>query len=152
ALDARARQGEARPQADEGDQDHARGRGRGREAGRRDQGALREDFPRVRRYRHARHPGLAFGQPECKPCAGHPRLGNKQGADGWAAPGHDEWLEHRMRPRAISRRNLLKTGAAAGAALFAAPLRAQAPAATAVTPALVAAAQKEGKVAFYTAM
>src|SRR4029077_15915885 len=44
------------------------------------------------------------------------------------------------------------SAAATGAALFAAPLRAQAPAASAVTPALVAAAQKEGKVAFYTAM
>src|SRR5499427_6941920 len=54
--------------------------------------------------------------------------------------------------KAISRRNVLTTSLAAGAALFAAPLRAQTPAATAVTPALVAAAQKEGKVAFYTAM
>ena len=52
----------------------------------------------------------------------------------------------------VTRRQLLTTSAAAGAALFAAPLRAQAPAASAVTPALVAAAQKEGKVAFYTAM
>ena len=52
----------------------------------------------------------------------------------------------------ISRRQLLKTSAAAGAALFAAPLRAQAPAATPVSPELIAAAQKEGKVAFYTAM
>jgi iron(III) transport system substrate-binding protein len=56
-------------------------------------------------------------------------------------------------PRAtISRRQLLKTSAAAGAVLFAEPLRAQAPAATSVTPDLIAAAQKEGKVAFYTAM
>ena len=56
-----------------------------------------------------------------------------------------------MRQR-FSRRNFLKTSAAAGAALFAAPLRAQAPAATPVSPELIAAAQKEGKVAFYTAM
>jgi iron(III) transport system substrate-binding protein len=52
----------------------------------------------------------------------------------------------------ITRRHLLKTSAAAGAALFAAPLRAQAPAPSAITPALIAAAQKEGKVAFYSAM
>ena len=52
----------------------------------------------------------------------------------------------------VTRRQLLKTSAAAGAALFAEPLRAQAPAASAVTPELIAAARKEGKVAFYTAM
>jgi iron(III) transport system substrate-binding protein len=52
----------------------------------------------------------------------------------------------------ISRRAVLKASAAIGAALFAAPLRAQAPAAAAVTPALIEAARKEGKVAFYTAM
>jgi iron(III) transport system substrate-binding protein len=57
-----------------------------------------------------------------------------------------------MLTKTISRRHLLKTSAAAGAALFAAPLRAQVPAASAVTPALIAAAQKEGKVAFYSAM
>jgi iron(III) transport system substrate-binding protein len=57
-----------------------------------------------------------------------------------------------MTQRTISRRDLLKTSAAAGAALFAEPLRAQAPAASAVTPGLIAAAQKEGKVAFYSAM
>ena len=53
---------------------------------------------------------------------------------------------------ALTRRSLLKSSAAAGAALFAEPLRAQAPAASPVTPELIAAAQKEGKVAFYTAM
>src|SRR4249919_2414882 len=52
----------------------------------------------------------------------------------------------------VTRRQLLKTSAAAGAALFAAPLRAQAPAAAPVTPDLIAAARREGKVAFYTAM
>jgi len=52
----------------------------------------------------------------------------------------------------ITRRQLLKTSAAAAAALFAEPLRAQAPAASAVTPELIAAARKEGKVAFYSAM
>jgi len=55
-------------------------------------------------------------------------------------------------PQRISRRNLLKSSAAAGAALFASPLRARAPAAVAVTPELIAAAQKEGRLGFYTAM
>jgi iron(III) transport system substrate-binding protein len=52
----------------------------------------------------------------------------------------------------ISRRSLLKYSAAAGLTVFAAPLRAQAPASAPITPALVEAARKEGKVAFYTAM
>ena len=39
-----------------------------------------------------------------------------------------------------------------GGAVFAEPLRAQAPAAAAITPELIEAAKKEGKVAFYTAM
>src|SRR3979411_233582 len=52
----------------------------------------------------------------------------------------------------ISRRDVLKPAAAAGVTLFGAPARAQAPAASAITPELVAAAKKEGKVAFYTAM
>jgi iron(III) transport system substrate-binding protein len=53
----------------------------------------------------------------------------------------------------LSRRAVLK-GTAATAALtaFAQPLRAAPPAAEAITPALVEAAKKEGKVAFYTAM
>src|SRR3979490_2933971 len=55
-------------------------------------------------------------------------------------------------PIAISRRDLLAASAAAGVALWAEPLRAQAPAASAITPDLIAAAKKEGKVAFYTAM
>ena len=58
-----------------------------------------------------------------------------------------------MTKSTLSRRKLLESSAAAaGAALFAAPLRAQAPAAGAVTPELIAAARKEGKVAFYSAM
>src|SRR5579871_1710456 len=52
----------------------------------------------------------------------------------------------------FTRRNFLKTTAVAGATLFAAPLRAQAPATTPITPELIAAARKEGKVAFYSAM
>jgi iron(III) transport system substrate-binding protein len=54
----------------------------------------------------------------------------------------------------ISRRGLLKASAAAAAmpAAFATRVLAQAPAAEAITPALVEAAKKEGRLAFYTAM
>jgi iron(III) transport system substrate-binding protein len=48
----------------------------------------------------------------------------------------------------FSRRDLLK----ASAVLFAAPARAAAPEATAITPALIEAAKKEGKVAYYTSI
>ena len=54
--------------------------------------------------------------------------------------------------RGLSRRTILKASAAAAATVFAAPLRAQAPAASAVTPALVEAARKEGKLVWYAAM
>jgi iron(III) transport system substrate-binding protein len=59
-----------------------------------------------------------------------------------------------MRKLAISRRRLLKGAAAAAAvpAAFATRVLAQAPAAEAITPALVEAARKEGRLAFYTAM
>jgi len=55
----------------------------------------------------------------------------------------------------ISRRRLLKGSAAAALAApaaFATRVLAQAPAAEAITPALVEAARKEGRLAFYTAM
>jgi iron(III) transport system substrate-binding protein len=58
-----------------------------------------------------------------------------------------------MRERTISRRHVLKGTAAVGAAtVFASPIRAAAPPATAVTPALIEAAKKEGKVVWYTAV
>jgi len=57
-----------------------------------------------------------------------------------------------MRNDHLSRRTFLTTSAAAGLAVFAEPLRAAPPPAEAITPALVAAAKKEGKLAFYTAM
>ena len=58
-----------------------------------------------------------------------------------------------MRDRKWSRRELLaaSTGLAAGA-LFAEPLRAAPPPPSAVTPALIEAARKEGKVSFYSAL
>src|SRR5205807_9336953 len=52
----------------------------------------------------------------------------------------------------FSRRDLLRTSAALAATAFASPLRAAAPEPSAVTPALLDAARKEGKLAFYTAM
>src|SRR5262245_41937761 len=58
-----------------------------------------------------------------------------------------------MRVRRYSRRDLLKASvASAASAAFAAPLRAAAPPAVTVTPALVEAALKEGKLSFYSAL
>src|SRR5215813_1474064 len=58
-----------------------------------------------------------------------------------------------MRKRRPSRRDVLKVSAATAAGtLWAQPLRAAPPEPTAVTPALIEAARKEGKVAFYTAL
>jgi len=55
--------------------------------------------------------------------------------------------------RKISRRDVLKvSSAAAVTAVFAEPLRAAAPPAEAVTPALIEAAKKEGKVVYYTSV
>jgi iron(III) transport system substrate-binding protein len=53
----------------------------------------------------------------------------------------------------LSRRDVLKASTAiAATAVFASPLRAAPPAAEPITPALIEAAKKEGKLAFYTAM
>jgi len=52
----------------------------------------------------------------------------------------------------ISRRTILKASGAAAAAVFASPTRAAAPEPTAITPALVEAARKEGKVIYYTSI
>ena len=57
-----------------------------------------------------------------------------------------------MRKPLPSRRDALVGVGAVAAASFAAPLRAAAPEASPITPELVAAATKEGKIAFYTAM
>src|SRR5499427_7618891 len=58
-----------------------------------------------------------------------------------------------MRKRTPSRRDVLKASAAVAAgALWAQPLRAAPPEPTAVTPALIEAARKEGKVSFYSAL
>src|ERR1043166_4350399 len=55
--------------------------------------------------------------------------------------------------RHISRRAVLKAGAALGATtIFASPIKAAAPPPSAVTPALLEAAKKEGKATFYTAL
>ena len=52
----------------------------------------------------------------------------------------------------FSRRDVLKASTTLAAACFAQPLRAAAPPPSVITPALVEAAKKEGKLAFYTAM
>src|SRR6202521_879883 len=57
-----------------------------------------------------------------------------------------------MRDGKISRRTILKASGAAAAAVFASPIRAAAPEPTAITPALVEAAKKEGKVVYYTSI
>jgi iron(III) transport system substrate-binding protein len=51
-----------------------------------------------------------------------------------------------------TRRDAIKLSAAAAASVYASPLRAAPPPAEAITPALIEAAKKEGKLAFYTAM
>jgi iron(III) transport system substrate-binding protein len=58
-----------------------------------------------------------------------------------------------MRKRTPSRRDVLKGSAAVAAgALWAQPLRAAPPQPTAITPALIEAARREGKVSFYSAL
>ena len=57
-----------------------------------------------------------------------------------------------MPDRNISRRTILKASAIAGASAFVSPIRAAAPEPTAVTPALIEAARREGKVAYYTSI
>ena len=57
-----------------------------------------------------------------------------------------------MPDRNMSRRTILKASGIAAASAFASPIRAAAPEPTAVTPALIEAARKEGKVAFYTSL
>jgi iron(III) transport system substrate-binding protein len=52
----------------------------------------------------------------------------------------------------LARRTMLKASAAFAAGVFASPLRAAAPEAATVTPALIDAAKKEGKVVWYAAM
>ena len=58
-----------------------------------------------------------------------------------------------MRDRKWSRRDLLKASTASAAGLlFAEPLKAAAPPAVEVTPALIEAAKKEGKLSYYSAL
>src|SRR5215467_7492662 len=57
-----------------------------------------------------------------------------------------------MTQMSFLRRDLLKGTAALAAGVFAAPVRAQTPPPSAITPALIEAAKKEGKLGFYTSM
>src|SRR5689334_17985920 len=74
--------------------------------------------------------------------------------DGRVKPGHDARMnEAVMSKTKISRRDVLKGATALTAAtIFAEPVRAAAPPAEPITPALIEAAKKEGKCSFYTAM
>jgi iron(III) transport system substrate-binding protein len=57
-----------------------------------------------------------------------------------------------MKVSHLSRRAVIQGSAAVAASVFAQPLRAAAPEATAITPALIDAAKKEGKVVWYTSV
>src|SRR5579859_5438664 len=57
-----------------------------------------------------------------------------------------------MKRRKHSRREAIKGSAALGFALFASPLKAEAPQAIAITPQLIEGAKREGKVVLYSAM
>src|SRR6201992_4453829 len=58
-----------------------------------------------------------------------------------------------MRRQGLSRRDMLRSSTAlALGAVFAAPARAEAPPAEAITPQLIEAAKQEGKVVWYTAI
>jgi iron(III) transport system substrate-binding protein len=57
-----------------------------------------------------------------------------------------------MTKHRLSRRDLLKASVATAAGLCAQPVRATAPEPTAITPALIEAAKKEGKIAYYTSV
>src|SRR6201996_9259756 len=58
-----------------------------------------------------------------------------------------------MRKSRLSRRDVLKTATAlAAGTLFAEPVRAAAPPPTSVTPELIDAARKEGKISYYSAL
>ncbi len=57
-----------------------------------------------------------------------------------------------MRGKTFSRRDVLKGSAALGLTAYASPIRAAAPEPTAITPALIEAAKKEGKVVWYTSL
>ena len=57
-----------------------------------------------------------------------------------------------MQNMPVTRRNVLRTATAAAVAAFARPARAAAPEPSPVTPALIDAARKEGKVVWYAAM
>lgn len=73
--------------------------------------------------------------------------------DKGAAGQRPDLREYGMQDRKWSRRDWLKvTAATAAGMVFAEPLRAAAPPAEAVTPELIAAAKKEGKISFYSAL
>jgi iron(III) transport system substrate-binding protein len=64
-----------------------------------------------------------------------------------------QWDGNRMRKQPWSRRDLLRASTAfAAGAVFAEPVRAATPPPISVTPELVEAARKEGKISYYSAL
>jgi iron(III) transport system substrate-binding protein len=63
-----------------------------------------------------------------------------------------ETKETAMRMASLSRRDVLKGSTALAVTAFASPVRAAAPEASAITPQLIEAAKKEGKVVWYTSV
>ncbi len=57
-----------------------------------------------------------------------------------------------MRRRGLSRRDVLKGSTAIAASVFASPIAAAAPEPSSITPALIEAARKEGKIVWYTSV
>jgi iron(III) transport system substrate-binding protein len=69
-----------------------------------------------------------------------------------ALPGAEPVVEDAMARRKLSRREAIKGSAALGFAVFASPLKAATPEPVAITPQLIDAAKREGKVVLYSAM
>src|SRR4029453_10413365 len=69
-----------------------------------------------------------------------------------SSAGPEPHREEAMTQRRFSRRDVLKASAGAAGVLFASPSRAAAPEPTTITPALIEAAKKEGKLFYYTSI
>src|SRR5262249_13073545 len=146
AFVASADQGEARSKAVWRDQeDERRSRGGGK-VERRDQGALQQTVRGVGRQSSRLSPGGCALTPLQNADRARPRGASRRAK--WPAPEQEET----MRERRFSRRDVLKASTVAAAGLFAAPSRGAAPEATAITPDLVEAARKEGRVNYYTSI
>ena len=92
---------------------------------------------------------MNFPRARCTPSAADVLLSGRMRPRHKPVPGE----RNAMRKRQWSRRDLLKTSTAlAAATLFAEPVRAAAPPPASVTPELIEAARKEGKISYYSAL